>query len=281
MKARSSLVLVALAGASLAALPAAAQSTKEKLEALDTRIGALEKGIAERMATLDQRLAALAEVEKRLANIEAQLQRTQAQGGAAGGAAQPVSPADDQKARALLDEINQLVAKGDVPAAQAKMSTLMMQYGATTTARSAQRLQGELAVYGKSAPDDYGIEKWLQGEKEIDLKSGKPTLIVFWELWCPHCRREVPRIQELFAQYQPKGLQVLGMTKLSRSSTEESLQSFAAENGLKYPMAKENGLASAYFGVQGVPAAAVLKDGRVIWRGHPARITNELIASWL
>ncbi|NJN64841.1 MAG: TlpA family protein disulfide reductase, partial [Acidobacteria bacterium] len=90
-------------------------------------------------------------------------------------------------------------------------------------------------------------------EKEIDLKSGKPTLIVFWELWCPHCRREVPRIQELFAQYQPKGLQVLGMTKLSRSSTEESLQSFAAENGLKYPMAKENGLASAYFGVQGVP----------------------------
>ena len=41
------------------------------------------------------------------------------------------------------------------------------------------------------------IEKYYQGEGNVDLSSGT-TLVVFWEVWCPHCRREVPELKETY-----------------------------------------------------------------------------------
>lgn len=277
-------ISTAVAVVAVLAVPALAQSTKERVEALDGRVASMEKQLAEKLTALDQRLASLSAIEARLTALEQQLAKPQAQGGnpnATRATIQPASSEDEQAARQLFDEVNQLVGAGNAAAAQAKLNTLTTTYPNTSAARAAQRLQSEFAVLGKAAPQDYGIEKWLQGEQDIDLKSTKTTLIVFWEIWCPHCRREVPKIQQLYTLFKDKGLQVVGLTKLSRSSTEESLMSFLKENGLTYPIAKENGLASGYFGVQGVPAAAVVKDGKVVWRGHPARITEEVVKNWL
>lgn len=38
---------------------------------------------------------------------------------------------------------------------------------------------------------------------------------------------------------------------------------------------------SAYFGVSGIPAVAVIKAGKVVWRGHPARISLEMLENWV
>ena len=139
----------------------------------------------------------------------------------------------------------------------------------------------ELGVIGKDAPSDWGIEKWFQGESDIDLASDDTTLVVFWESWCPHCRREVPKMQQMYETYKPKGLQLVGLTKITKSSTEEIVESFITENKVSYPKAKENGQMSTYFGVRGIPAAAVVKDGKVVWRGHPANITEDMLKGWL
>jgi hypothetical protein len=47
---------------------------------------------------------------------------------------------------------------------------------------------------------------------------------------------------------------------------------------VSYPIAKEDGSASAYFDVAGIPAVALIKDGRLLWFGHPSRISDELIS---
>ena len=47
-----------------------------------------------------------------------------------------------------------------------------------------------------------------------------------------------------------------------------------------YPTAKEKGDLSEYYGVRGVPAAAVVKGGKVVWRGHPSRINDKMLESW-
>jgi thiol-disulfide isomerase/thioredoxin len=104
---------------------------------------------------------------------------------------------------------------------------------------------------------------------------------VFWELWCPHCRREVPRIQQLHDKFSPKGFQIVGLTKMTRGKTEKEIMDFLAEQKVNYPSAKENGDLSSYFAVSGIPAAVVLKDGKVVWRGHPARINDGMIEAWL
>ena len=157
----------------------------------------------------------------------------------------------------------------------------MQKYSATSIAKRAKKTQLELEVIGKESPKDWNIERWFQGESEIALDEDKTTLLVFWETWCPHCKREVPKIQNLYANFKKEGLQIIGMTKVNRSATEEGVAEFIEEEGLQYPIAKEDGNLSRYFNVSGVPAAVVVHQGAVVWRGHPASLSEDLLKNWL
>ncbi len=141
-------------------------------------------------------------------------------------------------------------------------------------------VQGRLAeakrLYGdRSIPTSLGIEKWFQGG--LDASGGGGIILVFWETWCPYCEREVPRLQELYAKYKPRGLQIIGLTRLTFPSTEEMVREFIKNKKLTYPMAKENGDARDYFNVRGVPAAVAIKDGVVVWQGDPVHVSEELV----
>ena len=81
--------------------------------------------------------------------------------------------------------------------------------------------------------------------------------------------------------YSDRGLKVVGFTKLSRGKTEDEVKTFLSENGISFPIAKESGDFSDSFNVSGIPAAAIAQNGTVIWRGHPARITDEMLEAWL
>ena len=74
---------------------------------------------------------------------------------------------------------------------------------------------------------------------------------------------------------------MIGVTRINRSATEQSVQDIISQNNVKYPMAKEDGSLAQYFAVSGIPAAAVVKGGKVVWRGHPARITPAMLDNWL
>ena len=161
------------------------------------------------------------------------------------------------------------------------MTAFMQKYGNTQAAKSARRTYQELQVVGKAIPADWGIEKWFQGESDVNLDGANTTLVVFWETWCPHCQREVPKLQALYDSLRGDGLQVVGLTKINKSSTADKVSDFIKAQNVNYPIAKENGSASTHFGVSGIPAAAVVKDGKVIWRGHPARLSEAQLKGWL
>jgi thiol-disulfide isomerase/thioredoxin len=184
-------------------------------------------------------------------------------------------------AKAAFREIHGLVGNNKFEEAKASLAKFKKDHGNSSLMPHAVRLEREVAVVGKKTPKDWKIEKWLQGEDKISLESKKPTLVVFWELWCPHCQREVPKIQELYKKYSPKGFQIVALTKMSRGKTEKEIMGFLEENKVSYPAGKEDGSVSEYFAVSGIPAAVVLKDGKVAWRGHPARITEEMINDWI
>lgn len=50
---------------------------------------------------------------------------------------------------------------------------------------------------------------------------------------------------------------------------------------LTFAIGKEDGTATTQFAVTGIPAAALIQDGVVVWRGHPARVTPEMIEKYL
>ncbi len=196
-----------------------------------------------------------------------------------GGAPAAANAEEEQAAADLLKAASAHAEKMEYDQAKAKLAELKSKYGATRAARAAARLESELEVIGKDA-GQLEVDKWFQGDL-ASLDDGT-TLLVFWEVWCPHCKREVPKLTETYTKYNGKGLNMVGLTKMTRDITEEQVTSFLAENKVGYPIAKEKGDAmSKHFGVRGIPAAAVVKDGKVVWRGHPARLTDEMIDGWI
>jgi thiol-disulfide isomerase/thioredoxin len=230
----------------------------------------------DRIAELEERIAAL---ETKLAAVETQMDAQVDE--IVNKAVQEIGMRD-QNAQAAYNTIAQLAARGDQVAAKAQMTSFMSKYAGTDAAKSAARLNQELQVVGKPAPVQVSVEKWFTGGADsIDLKADGLTLMVFWEEWCPHCKREVPKMQATYDKFSANGLNVVALTKITKSSTDEKVTQFIQTNGLQFPIAKERGDLSQYFGVSGIPAAAVVKDGQIIWRGHPNAINDALIQAWL
>jgi peroxiredoxin len=220
------------------------------------------------------------ELEKRVMDLETKIGELEKRGPAGPGAAPAGNPEEEQAAANLLKEATEAADKLDLDTAKAKLAELKSKFGATRAAKAAVRLEDEMSVVGKDeAP--LTVEKWFQGS-EADVKDGKATLYVFWEVWCPHCKREVPKLSETYNKFNSKGLEVVGLTKMSRDITEQQVTEFIQQNKVAYPIAKEQGdsLSQAY-GIRGIPAAAVVKDGKVVWRGHPAKLTDEMIQGWI
>ncbi|MFT7519709.1 MAG: thiol-disulfide isomerase/thioredoxin [Kiritimatiellia bacterium] len=223
------------------------------------------------------------ELAKRVDDLETQITalEAQAKAGPAGGQRRQAPAADpkaEQAARTMVEGIRSKINSLDWDGAKADCAKFASEFGGTQTFRGGNRYCEEAAVVGKDAKE-LDVERWFQGE--VSLSSG-PTLLVFWETWCPHCRREVPKIESTYQNFKGKGLNVVGLTKVTRSATDEGVAEFIKENNLTYPMAKEKGgNLSDHYGVRGVPAAALVKDGKVVWRGHPGRLDEALLNKML
>jgi thiol-disulfide isomerase/thioredoxin len=136
----------------------------------------------------------------------------------------------------------------------------------------------EMAIIGTTVGEP-GILAWLQGQDR--LADHKLTLLVFFEVWCPHCKRELPRLEGLRKDWGEQGVGVIGLTSLSRGKTQEEVRAFAASERISYALGHADPQTWELYQVTGVPAIAVIRGGVVVWRGHPASITDEMMRTWL
>jgi thiol-disulfide isomerase/thioredoxin len=207
--------------------------------------------------------------------VEALTAKVDALGSRAGG------PALEAEASKVFGQVQGMVTAGKIDEAKSKLKSVGTKYAGTKMGSRFVGLSKELDVFGKDTPAKWGVEEWIQGEDAIDLQSKGTTLLVFWEAWCPHCRNEVPKLQQVYNKYHGKGLQMVGMTKMSRNTEESAVREILTTNKVTYPIAKEDGSLANYFAVSGIPAAAVVKGGKIVWRGHPASITDDMLLGWL
>ncbi len=226
---------------SLSLLVSCAQ--KADVDALDARL----KTIEESVATLEKKSAASA----------------------------PASSADEEAASKLMQAAQAAIKEGDFATAKGKFADLSAKYAGTRAGKAASHMSAEINLIGTDAKP-LEVDKWFQGK--ADYSGSKATLLVFWEVWCPHCKKELPEMAEKEAEYRAKGIQLVGLTKVTKSSTDEKVAEFLKEHNVKFPNGKEKDTSmSTAFNVSGIPAAALVKDGKVVWRGHPARLTPELL----
>ncbi len=138
------------------------------------------------------------------------------------------------------------------------------------------RVEEAQELYGRTLlPGELAVDHWVQGTSSPGSKS--LTIIVAVESWCPYSARALQGLEELHEAYGADGLEMIGVTKMDRETTEEKIREFIQEGGVTFPVAKvkEDTPSAVYPG--GVPHALLAKDAEIIWEGHPASLPRDAL----
>ncbi len=122
------------------------------------------------------------------------------------------------------------------------------------------------AKVGSLAPE-FELAK-LDGSKvSLNDFSGKPAVLVFWTAWCPSCKEEAPHINQLAAEYESKGVRVLGINiGEGEARVKEGIKDFA----IKYDIVRDADTQVAKtYKVVGTPTIVFLdKKGVIRYHGN-------------
>lgn len=147
---------------------------------------------------------------------------------------------------------------------------------AMTTGNSAPHNTG--TAPGDTAPD-FQLTKMDGSQVSVAGLRGRPVVLIFWTAWCPVCKEEAPHFNELSAQYEPKGVSVLGINiQDSVARTEGGIRDF----GIRYAVARDpDASVTRRYNVTGTPTIILLDgDGVVQYFGNelPADFNSRLDA---
>ena len=94
----------------------------------------------------------------------------------------------------------------------------------------------------------------LQGNtRSSDEWIGKqPVVMNFWGTWCPPCRREIPELAKLYAEYKSKGVEIIGVA-LERTAGPAQVQQFASQNSMDWVLLMGDQAISETYKIGGIP----------------------------
>jgi thiol-disulfide isomerase/thioredoxin len=135
-------------------------------------------------------------------------------------------------------------------------------------------LQGNRAARlppGKTAP---AITLPLLGGGRAPLPQGKVTVVDFWATWCAPCRTSMPRVQKIWSEYRPRGLELYSVDTDDPSADRDAqVREFLQENRLAFPVVLDDGTASSAFSVASLPTMVLIdRSGQVVW-SHVGTLT--------
>lgn len=111
-----------------------------------------------------------------------------------------------------------------------------------------QKVKEELYPSGKEGTvvPDFKVKDRTGKEVSLsELRQGKKyVLIDFWASWCNPCRKEIPNLKKLYAQYSGKGFEIVSISiDQKKADWEKALK----EEGLTWPnFLDETGVAALY-----------------------------------
>ena len=121
----------------------------------------------------------------------------------------------------------------------------------------------------------YGYDRSVDPQplkKEVKFSdyvgNGKYVLVDFWSPWCGPCKREIPNIQKVYADYKDKGLEVLSLAVWERQPQSHTIET-AAKLGMDWLHINNCGqIPTDIYGVEGIPHLMLIgPDGTILKRG--------------
>ncbi len=186
--------------------------------------------------------------------------------------AAPAPPSTEETA--LFDSITVDYMRGDAVGALEAIRAFEGRYPTSVALGMLADWKAGIELVGRQPPSLAGLRFFDQAGAYAD---NVVTLVAFFEPWCPHCQVELPQLELARRDLEASGFGIIGLTQLSRGSTDADLAAFVETGFLRFPIAVEDGSLTQAFGVTGVPFLMLVRDGRVVWAGHPELVTLDLI----
>lgn len=112
----------------------------------------------------------------------------------------------------------------------------------------------------------------LDGQEiSSQMLGGKVVLLNFWATWCGPCKDEMPSLQRLQQQFDPRQFLVIAVTTDLQPA---GILNFTRQTGLTFPILldEEKEVSSAFL-VRGLPTTVLIgKDGTLIGRAVGPRL---------
>ena len=125
----------------------------------------------------------------------------------------------------------------------------------------------------------------LKQEVKFSDYVGKGTyvLVDFWSPWCGPCRREMPNIAQVYAEYKEKGLEVLSLAVWERQPQSHTIE-VAGQLGMDWLHINNCGsVPTEIYGVDGIPHLMLIgPDGTILKRGfHGLEGIKEAVSEFI
>ena len=92
-------------------------------------------------------------------------------------------------------------------------------------------------------------------------KDKKYILIDFWASWCNPCRKEIPNLKKLYAEYADKGFQIISISiDKKKADWEKALK----EEQLPWPNYLDNGDIAATYKVKMIPTMYLIDTNGIM-----------------
>ncbi|MES2569532.1 MAG: TlpA disulfide reductase family protein, partial [Verrucomicrobiota bacterium] len=129
--------------------------------------------------------------------------------------------------------------------------------------------------------------EWIQGTAPTAWEPDKVYVLECWATWCGPCIAAIPHVDALYDKYQARGLRVIGMDVFEEG--KEKVVTFVQKkgDGMSYPVAyagKSGAFENEWLkpaGVNAIPHAFIVKNGKVLLTMHPAKISEQLVEDLL
>ncbi len=170
-------------------------------------------------------------------------------------------------------------------------AALVASFGMNVQAADGEAAKTESAApAAKNALPDIpvaGLPKvWLQGAPITKWEKDTVYIFEFWATWCGPCIKAMPHMEKLHQSVKDKpGFRIVGVNVYDHNQTPDELKKFLSkrETKLNYAFAADldGQTTEAHWlkpqKVNGIPEAFAIKNGKLIWRGHPTLLTEEVL----
>lgn len=114
------------------------------------------------------------------------------------------------------------------------------------------------------------------------MQAGKYTLIDFWASWCGPCRKAIPKVKGLAAQYKDK----LAVVSVSLDEKEDAWRKAEKEEGMTWPqlllLKKDMGNVCGAYKITTIPRLVLINpEGKIVLSTHDTQILGEKLKELL